>query len=117
MEKEIIVTIIVAVLGSGTVSSVITILLNRFFSNRDKKQAQESCVKQAVKFCLLFALKSLGRRILDNQTMTRKEYEEFKEMFELYKDPNGLRGDGYADDLNDCIEKLKNKLVNEGKLL
>lgn len=113
----VIVTILVAILGSGTVSSVITILLNRFFANRDKKKAEESCEKQAIKFCLLFALKSLGRQIIDKQTMTRKEYEEFKEMLTLYKDPNGLKGDGYADDLNDCVEKLKNKLISEGNLL
>lgn len=102
---EFIVTILSCVLGSGTITAVVTWLLTRI----DKKGA----LNNAVRMSLLINLQGFGKEIVNRGYCSSLEYNQFCDAYEAYK---ALDGDGYADSLMAAIEKV-NKNSIEGGLL
>lgn len=103
-----IISIVCAILGSGTITSVVTLLLTRYFTKKDK----ESVETRATMYNLLVNLQNEARRIVSVGYISRLEYNQFKDMYKCYKD---LGGDGYADELMAQIEEI-NRLTIQGGL-
>lgn len=102
---EFIVTILSCVLGSGTITAVVTWLLTRL----DKKGA----IKNAVRMSLLINLQAFGKEIVNRGYCTVLEYNQFCEAYAAYKK---LDGDGYADSLMETIESINKKSIEGGLL-
>lgn len=102
--SEIIVTILVAILGSSSLTTVISTIVDRL--------STKNPFKQGSKFTLLFALQTEARRLINEGEVEMPEYNQFCEMYSTYKK---MGGDGYADSLKAQIDKLVGKTIEEGK--
>lgn len=100
---EIVMTIIVAILGSSSVTAIINAIIDKFNTKNPWKQGS--------KFTLLFALQTEARRLINDGEVDMLEYNQFCEMYSTYK---RMGGDGYADSLKTQIDKLVGKTI-EGK--
>lgn len=105
---EIILTVTLAVIGSGGLSSAITICLTRWFAKKDKVGIET----KATMFNLLMNLQNEARRLINVGFITRLEYQQFTEVYDTYK---ALGGDGWADELKAQIDEL-NRLTIQGGL-
>lgn len=103
--KDLIVTIICSILGSGVLSTLITTLSHRAEIKQLEKKAENSkdlSVKTAVMYSLLYVIQSEGRRLMKSEeTMTMLEYKQFCDMYDSYKK---IGGDGYADLFKEKID-------------
>lgn len=103
----VIVPCVVAVLGSGAFSSVVTLWLNRYYSKQDKDSAET----KATMYNLLTNLQNEARRIVALGYISRLEYNQFKDMYQCYKD---MGGDGYADELKQQVEEINRLSIQSG---
>lgn len=101
--SEIIVTIIVAILGSSSLTTIVAELINRL--------AKKNPFKQGTKFCLLFALQTEARRLISEGEADRLEYMQFCEMYTAYKK---MGGDGYADELKKQVDEISRITIQGG---
>lgn len=75
---------------TAVVNAVIEIIKNR--------TGQKRLVDKAVNFTLLYNIQSYGKELMQKPSLTLEEYEQFLEMYTVYK---ALGGNGF-------VEKIKN---------
>lgn len=103
---EIFAAIGVAVLGS----TLVTACLQRYWSQKDKDKTEVV----AIRLSLLFNLQNFGEKIVNNQSCSQAEYNQFKDAYDTYK---ALGGDGYADTLKAAIDNILAKSIEGGNIL
>ena len=99
MTEESIVTIVVAVLGSGAFSA----LVSGFVSWLKDKRGEGKCILML----MADAVYTKGEKLSKQPEVSREEKKLFDDMYDLYKKQGG---NGYADDLKNLV---KNKPVKQ----
>lgn len=92
-------SIIVAIIGSGALSAVISGVFQLLAKKNEKKTASG----KALLALLWDSTDSLGQRYIEEGSITADELHRILTMFEAYK---GLGGNGYMDTLIDNVKRL-----------
>ena len=95
--------IIIAILGSGVVSTLISCL---FQMHSDKKK-NLTRFEEGMRLLLLSAMKMTGRAILQEGTVTKDDYDSFCATYNAYK---SLDGDGWADGIKKQVDDLEKSI-------
>jgi hypothetical protein len=95
------VEIIIAILGSGALSALISGLFGVIHDRKAKKDGVRAGVRQL----LYERIKFLGRKYIANNEITSDDLEDLIDMHKIYHDD--LNGNGYLDDVIEKIKKLK----------
>lgn len=99
--KDIIITIICAIIGSG----VLTTILNRIFVKADRKRELESGEKEAFRLLMKSRIRDLCIKYIDQGWIYADEYEDLHTMWYCYH--NKLGGNGYLDHLMEAVNGLE----------
>ena len=97
--------IVIAILGSGVISTVISCL----FQARQTKKNKLDKFETGMSLLLLSAMKTTGKTILEEGTVTKNDYDSFCATYNAYK---SLGGDGWADGIKKQIDALE-KTIDE----
>ena len=97
--------IVIAILGSGVISTIISCI---FQARSDKKKKLDK-FETGMSLLLLSALKTTGRSILADGTVSKSDYDSFCATYEAYK---SLGGDGWADGIKKQVDALE-KTIDE----
>lgn len=93
-------SMIVALIGvSGT---LLVTLINIIFNSVKDNKRHNDANTAATRLCLLFVLQKFGEELDKKEFITRLELNQFEAMYKTYKD---LRGDGFADKINEEVHK------------
>ena len=95
--------IVLAVLGSGVISTIISCVF-QYLNDRRSKQTQ---LEEGMSLLLLATLKRDGKELLAQGNMTKAEYESFIATYKAYK---ALGGDGWADGIKAKVDALERDL-------
>lgn len=98
MEKWI--PVIVAIIGSGALSALIT----GIFTERANRKRIEDGTQAGVRMILYAWVKMLGKGHIEKGYVTVEELEDLKAMHSIYH--NELKGNGFLDTIMDKVEKL-----------
>lgn len=101
MSEGLLIAIISAVLGS----SVLTTILNRIFTKRDKKEADESAERIALRLLMKSRVRDLCLKYIEQGWIYADEYEDLISMWENYH--YALGGNGYLDHLMEAVKELE----------
>lgn len=91
--------IIIAIIGSGALSAVISGVFQLLAKKNEKKTASG----KALLALLWDSTDQLGKRYIEEGSITTDELHRILTMFEAYK---GLGGNGYMDTLIDNVKRL-----------
>lgn len=105
MPKDILVTIIVAILSS----SALTALINNIFAERRSKRNKTDGIRDGVKLLLYDRIKYLAKSYIDRGYIFAEELEDLHRMWTCYHDPEKLDGNGYLDKLMVAVSRLSIK--------
>lgn len=97
--------IVIAILGSGVISTLISCL---FQMSSDKKKKLDK-FENGMSLLLLSAMKTTGRAILSDGTVSKSDYDSFCATYDAYK---SLGGDGWADGIKKQVDSLE-KTIEE----
>lgn len=97
--------IAVAVLGSGVISTIISCV----FQMRSDKKKKLDKFETGMSLLLLSAMKTQGKAILEEGTVTKGDFDSFVATYNAYK---SLGGDGWADGIKSQVDKLE-KTIDE----
>ena len=92
-------TIIIAIIGSGALSA----LISGIFQLLNKRSEKKSGLEKGVQLLLLDALKAQGKGYIADGHISLEELEAYKETYKTYK---SLGGNGFVDTLLSKVEKL-----------
>lgn len=92
--------IIIAIIGSGVLTKLIDVWI-------EWRKSKKNPMKDGVKFCLLYALRTYGEGLVARGDITALELSAFGEAYQTYK---ALNGDGYADKLKGEVDNLPLKV-------
>lgn len=93
-------TIIIAIIGSGALTALITNLFNVY---RDRKTHNDG-VAEGVQLLLYDRIKYLAKRYLADGHISPEDLEDITHMWTCYHD--GLDGNGYLDSLMAAVKRL-----------
>ena len=96
MDKEI----IIAALSSGVLSTIIGCVF-QLWSNRKKRLNK---LEVGMRLLLLSDVRTMGKKLIDQGSVTREEYAVFNASYDAYKE---LGGDGWADGVKHNVDNLK----------
>ena len=94
--------IIVAIIGSGALTALIT---NSFNVYRDRR-SHEDGIAEGVQLLLYDRIKCLCKGHIREGKISAEDLEDLSRMWECYHDPKGLDGNGYLDSLMSTVKKL-----------
>lgn len=94
--------IIIAIIGSGTLTALITNLFNIY---RDRK-SHEDGIAEGVQLLLYDRIKTLAKNHISAGTISPDDLEDLSRMWTCYHDPEGLNGNGYLDSLMGAVKRL-----------
>jgi hypothetical protein len=97
--------IVIASLGSGVISTLISCL---FQLHSDKKKKLDK-LENGMSLLLLSAMKTTGKSIIANGTVSKSDYDSFCATYDAYK---SLGGDGWADGIKKQVDALE-KTIDE----
>lgn len=97
--------IVVAVLGSGVISTIISCL----FQMRSDKKKKLDKFENGMSLLLLSAMKQTGKAILADGMVSKSDYDSFCATYDAYK---SLGGDGWADGIKKQVDALE-KTIDE----
>lgn len=97
--------IVIAILGSGVIST----LISGFFQMRSDKKNKLDRFETGMSLLLLSAMKTTGKTILEEGTVTKNDYDSFCATYNAYK---SLGGDGWADGIKKQVDALE-KTIDE----
>ena len=97
--------IVIAILGSGVISTAISCL---FQLHSDKKKKLDK-FENGMSLLLLSAMKTQGKAILADGTVSKSDYDSFCATYDAYK---SLGGDGWADGIKKQVDALE-KTIDE----
>lgn len=95
MTDELVVKIVVAVLGSGAFSA----LVSGFVAWLKDKRGEGKCLMML----MADAVYTKGEKLSSQSEVSREEKKLFDDMYDLYKKQGG---NGYADDLKEAVKKI-----------
>ena len=101
--KEEIVTIIVAIIGSGVLNTLITAAM----TEREKKKNENCEVQNAIRLVMKDRLRFLCSHYIDQGWIYEDELEDLISMHNCYH--NDLKGNGYLDELMKRVKNLEIK--------
>ena len=96
MDKEI----IIAALSSGALSTLISCIF-QLWNNRKKKLGK---LEEGMRLLLLSDVRAMGKKLIDQGSVTREEYAVFNASYDAYKE---LGGDGWADGVKHNVDNLR----------
>ena len=94
--------IIIAIIGSGALTALITNLFNVYHDRR----SHEDGIAEGVQLMLYDRIKYLAKHHIANGKIPADDLEDLTRMWECYHDPKGLNGDGYLDNLMGAVRRL-----------
>lgn len=94
--------IIIAIIGSGALTALITNLFNVYRDHR----SHEDGIAEGVQLLLYDRIKYLAKHHIANGKITADDLEDLTRMWECYHNPKGLDGNGYLDGLMGVVKKL-----------
>lgn len=97
--------IIIAILGSGVISTIISCL----FQMRSEKKTKLDKFENGMSLLLLSAMKTTGKAILEDGVVSKNDYDSFCATYDAYK---SLGGDGWADGIKKQVDALE-KTIEE----
>ena len=97
--------IVIAILSSGVIST----LISAFFQMRSDKKKKLDKFETGMSLLLLSAMKTTGKDILAEKTVSKSDYDSFCATYNAYK---SLGGDGWADGIKSQVDKLE-KTIDE----
>lgn len=89
-----------AILSSGVLSTIIGCLFE-LWSNRKKKLNK---LQEGMCLLLLSDVRAMGKKLIEQGSVTREEYAVFNASYQAYKE---LGGDGWADGVKSNVDMLK----------
>ena len=92
--------IVLAVLGSGVISTIISCI----FQIINEKKSKRSMFENGMSLLLLSSLKRDGKDLIAQGKMTKAEYDSFEATYKAYK---SLGGDGWADGIKAKVDALE----------
>lgn len=92
--------LIIAVLSSGALSTLISCIF-QLWNNRKKKLGK---LEEGMRLLLLSDVRAMGKKLIDQGSVTREEYAVFNASYDAYKE---LGGDGWADGVKHNVDNLK----------
>ena len=92
--------IILAVLGSGVISTIISCI----FQYVNQKKSKQTQFEEGMSLLLLSSLKRDGKELLAQGKISKADYDSFCATYNAYK---ALGGDGWADGIRDKINMLE----------
>lgn len=94
------VEIIIAILGSGVLSTLITCI----FSIADRKSKRRGGIAAGTRMLLYDKIKYLGKKHIAEKYITSEDLEDLIRMHKIYHDE--LDGNGYLDAVMEQVKKL-----------
>ena len=94
--------IIIAIIGSGALTALITNLFNIYRDHR----SHEDGIAEGVQLLLYDRIKYLAKHHITAEQISPDELEDITRMWECYHDPEGLNGNGYLDSLMQAVKRL-----------
>lgn len=95
-------SIIIAIIGSGALTALITNLFNIYRDHR----SHEDDITEGVQLLLYDRIKHLAKHHIAAEQISPDELEDISRMWECYHDPEGLNGNGYLDSLMAAVKRL-----------
>lgn len=95
--------IVVAILGSGVISTLISCL----FQMRSDRKKKLDKFEEGMRLLLLSALKRDGKDLIAQGRVSKNDYDSFCAMYNAYK---SLEGDGWADGVKSIVDDLEKDL-------
>lgn len=92
--------IVLAVLGSGVISTIISCI----FQYANEKKSKQDQFEEGISLLLLSSLKRDAKDLIEKGHINKNDYDSFMATFRAYK---SLGGDGWADGVRDQINVLK----------
>ena len=92
--------IIIAIISSGVLSTLISCIF-QLWNNRKKKLEK---LEEGMRLLLLSDVRAMGKKLIDQGSVTREEYAVFNASYDAYKE---LGGDGWADGVKHNVDNLK----------
>lgn len=92
--------IILAVLGSGVISTIISCV----FQYVNQKKSKQTQFEQGMSLLLLSSLKRDGKELLAQGKVSKNDYDSFCATYNAYK---ALGGDGWADGIKAKIDNME----------
>lgn len=92
--------IILAVLGSGVISTIISCVF-QYINQKKNKQTQ---LEEGMSLLLLSSLKRDGKELLAQGKVSKNDYDSFCATYNAYK---ALGGDGWADGIKAKIDIME----------
>ena len=92
--------IILAVLGSGVISTIISCV----FQYINQKKSKQTQFEEGMSLLLLSSLKRDGKELLAQGKVSKNDYDSFIATYNAYK---ALGGDGWADGIKAKIDNME----------
>lgn len=99
--KSIIVTVIIAIIGSGALNTIVINIL----SEREKKRDRKNGIQQALRLLMKDRLRFLCIHYISQGWIYEDELEDIIAMHNCYHD--GLKGNGFLDKLMEKVLNLE----------
>lgn len=100
MEDSATLNIVLAVIGSG----VLTTIINRIFSVIDKKKEKDNTTVTGLRTLLMIEIRKLGEEYLSQECISKDDLEDIIELWRVYHDKMG--GNGYLDNIMGRVKTL-----------
>ncbi len=91
---------ILAVLGSGVISTIISCI----FQYINQKKSKQTQFEEGMSLLLLSSLKRDGKELLAQGKVSKNDYDSFCATYNAYK---ALGGDGWADGIKAKIDNME----------
>lgn len=92
--------LILAILGSGVISTIISCVF-QYVNQKKNKQTQ---LEEGMSLLLLSSLKRDGKELLAQGKVSKNDYDSFCATYNAYK---ALGGDGWADGIKNKIDTME----------
>lgn len=102
MDSTLLITVLSIIFGS----SVVTTILNRIFTKRDRKNEEKSGIKEALRLLMKTRVRDLCLKYIDQGWIYADEYDDLQKMWHCYHDHDKLDGNGFLNHLMEEVDKL-----------
>lgn len=97
-------TILIACIGSSGLASIIVAILNRHWSNKDKKDDKLDAVVEGLKVLTVDRVRYLGRCYMIDREIDLEDKENLEAMYRAYK---ALGGNGHLETIMAEVRRLQ----------
>lgn len=101
-----ILTIILAVIGSSGIASIVVACLQRHWSKKDKGDARIDALVEAQQVMMIDRVRYLGRNYIKNGYVALQDKENLCSMYAAYK---ALGGNGHLETIMSEVDRLEVK--------